>query len=785
MAGGKDRRAGPTGGPGSASPDDPRALMAQAFALHGHNRLDEAAAAYAAILARFPDYAPALNFGGYLTHQRGERARGRAMVERSLALEPNNPAFLANLGKLNHADGDLGAAEAAYRGAIAGNPRDGQSHFNLAMVLQARGDVAAALAAYHQAVQANPRDIRALVNLGILERGRGEEPAALAAFRQAAQIAPDELVVMKNLAASLLASGKDQEAEVCLSRLLGRHPRDADSNRDYAALLARRGHLQEAVVHYRRALAVAESDVTAMIQLGHVLSVLGRADQGAEWLERALALEPDNATALGYLAFAKSTLGDKTEAIASAERATALAPEWPDGHGFLGLALKDLGQADIAAACFRRGLECDPNRADLHSSLVFTLQNCAAVDAEALWREHERWGTRFGHPPGGPAADADPTPAAESDRDPERRLRIGYLSPDFRRHSVACYLEPLFAAHDRAQVEVFAYSAVPNPDAVTGRFEALADHWRDVTTLDDAALAAAVRQDRIDILVDLAGHTAFNRVSAFGLRPAPIQVTWLGYPGTTGHPAIDYRISDAIADPAGPGDLQSSETVVRLESGFHCYAPPGDPPAVAPLPAAERGYLTFGSFNAAAKVTPDVVAAWAAVLKALPDSRLIMKSTGLSDAGGRRRFEELFAARDIAGDRLRLIGFLASTEEHMALYGQMDVALDSFPYNGTTTTLEALWMGVPTLTLAGERHAGRVGASLLSQVGLTDWIAASPGDLVEKAKALTRDRDALADLRAGLRDRLAGSSLCDAAGFSQKLESTYRRMWRDHCAAGQ
>ena len=350
---------------------------------------------------------------------------------------------------------------------------------------------------------------------------------------------------------------------------------------------------------------------------------------------------------------------------------------------------------------------------------------------------------------------------------------MGYVSPDFVNHAVAYFFEPVLAAHDRVCFEVFCYSDVRVPDKVTARLRALSGQWREIAGKTDEQVAALVREDGIDILVDLAGHTARNRLLVFARRPAPVQVTWLGYPNTTGMDAIDYRLTDLVSDPAG-AEVRHSEKLVRLPRNFSCYRPSDESPAVGPLPAATAGHITFGCFNHLAKLTPPTLDLWAKVLRDQPASRLLIKSHGLADAETANRVRGEFTARGIEAARIECNGEELSVPRHLGLYNRVDVAFDSAPYNGTTTTCEALWMGVPVLTLAGETHVSRVGASLLTHLGAPEWIAATPADFVAKCRTLTSDLARLSALRAGLRERMRASPLCDAAGFTRDLETRRR-----------
>jgi predicted O-linked N-acetylglucosamine transferase (SPINDLY family) len=354
---------------------------------------------------------------------------------------------------------------------------------------------------------------------------------------------------------------------------------------------------------------------------------------------------------------------------------------------------------------------------------------------------------------------------------------VGYVSPDFINHAVARFIEPVLSDHDRSRFEVFCYSNAQTPDTVTARLRALSEHWRDTALLDDAQTAALIREDRIDLLVDLAGHTAGNQLLVFARKPAPVQITWIGYPNTTGMGAMDYRLTDAIADPPGLSEAFHREQLVRLPGPFSCYLPSAESPDVNPLPALSAGHVTFGSFNQFAKLTPAVVELWARLLRECPSAHLLLRARSLADNETASRLRETFARLGVDPGRLELDGSQLSVAAHQGCYHRVDLALDPFPYNGTTTTCEALWMGVPVIALAGRTHVARVGASLLTHLGTPEWIAQSPDDYIERCRALASDLPKLAAIRAGLRARFRASPLGDAKGFTRNLETTYATLW--------
>ncbi|MGI9342155.1 MAG: hypothetical protein ACR2QV_04855 [Gammaproteobacteria bacterium] len=355
------------------------------------------------------------------------------------------------------------------------------------------------------------------------------------------------------------------------------------------------------------------------------------------------------------------------------------------------------------------------------------------------------------------------------------------MSPDFTSHSVSHFTRKLIAVHDRSRVEVCCYFAKAKRDEITDEIEARADRWRVIVGMTDDEVVAQIRDDRIDILIDLAGHTAQNRLLVFARRAAPVQVSWLGYPNTTGLSAMDYRVTDAIADPPGADDRWYSERLVRLPDGFLCYQSDQPEPAVAAAPCVERGHVTFGSFNNLPKLTADVVQTWSRILKAIPGSRLLLKSSALADERARSRIIDEFGAQGIPAARLELLGLIPGRQQHLAAYAGIDVALDTYPYNGTTTTCEALWMGVPVVALRGNRHSGRVGASILHHAGLPELVADTEDDYVEIAISLARDPQRIVGMRERLRPMMRDSCLMDTPRFARSLETAYRDVWAAWC----
>ncbi len=539
----------------------------------------------------------------------------------------------------------------------------------------------------------------------------------------------------------------------------------------------------EAVAAYFRAAELDRENFEALYQLGSLLCELLRPDEGAGALRLAVTLQPNHAPAHLYLGLCLERLGQLDAAIEQYLITLRLQPENPRAYLMLGGALFKTGHVVEADLAFLRSLTLDPRQPSAHSRRIAALNYRCDLSARAVADAHREWDRMHGAPLWPEAAESSPP---RQERDPARRLRVGYVSPNFFRHSVSHFLLPLLRAHDRSEFEVFCYAESSVVDETTTALMGAAEHWRTTHGEADETVAAQIRADGIDVLVDLAGHTGDNRLLVFARRPAPVQVSWLGYPQTTGMKAMDYRLSDAVVEPPSEADALSVEAIVRLPHGFHCFGRPGEDPAgdgcegesleIGPLPALANGFLTFGSFNTVQKMSPALVKAWAFILKHTPGSQLLLKS--LPDDVIAAGFHALFAAEGIEPTRVEFLRWTGSRADHLRLYNRMDIALDPFPYNGTTTTCEALWMGVPVLTLRGDRHVSRVGASLLTRIELADWVADSEEAYVQQALWRTGDLLHLARLRAGLRERMRRSPLCNAPAFARDMEAAFRGMWQ-------
>lgn len=592
-----------------------------------------------------------------------------------------------------------------------------------------------------QILDINAREPDALHCLALVAFQTGRLDAAIELVRSAIASSQPSAHYLNDLGTMLRSQGKIGDALSSYRQARALDPARADVHYNLANALREGKDLAGATISYAAAVAVQPDFIDAYFHLGNVLAEQGRIEEAVEKFLTTLSLHPNHAGALYNLANARS----------------------------------DQGRLDEAVIMYRKTLAINPDFYEARSNLLWTLQYMNDVPQEEVFAEAMKF------------ADVHEAPLRvkwtqhRNSRDPQRRLKVGYVSADFRRHSVAYFAESLLEKHDRTQVEVFCYYNNEGIDAVTRRFMALADHWIPCRSLDDAALAACIRDDGIDILVDLAGHTAHHRLLVFSSKPAPVQVTYLGYPATTGLSAIDYRITDVHADPPDASDSFYTEHLIRLPETFLCYQPPDLALTVRSTPALHNGYITFGSFNALPKITSQVIGLWARTLINLPTSRMLLKAAGFENAATRDRFLNMFDLHGVAPSRISFMGKDASFEEHLVRYHEVDIGLDPFPYNGTTTTLEAMWMGVPIVTLRGDRHATRVGASLLANVALGDLIATSEDMYMQIASGLASDIATLDGLRTELRGRLTNSTLVDSGRLAKEIESVYRQMWRVWC----
>jgi protein O-GlcNAc transferase len=681
------------------------------------------------------------------------------------------PDFLAAVG--HHRAGRLREAEALYRSVIRQFPRSAEAHGLLGYLMHQSGQHETALAHIAKAIELNPNFIDAYLWRGMALQSLGRLQEAEASYRRILISNPRHFDALCNLAGALVLLHRAADAVPLLEQALALHGNRAEAHFNMGRALMDLGQPEAAAASFRRANQLRPDYVEAQTNLGASLIELRRWDEAIPCLERALAIDPTRPESHYNLARARSERVDAADTEAMLRTALELRPEYPEARVELANLLMGTGRREEAIEHLRYTIETSPESVVAISSLLMALNYDPDLTPDAIAQEHRELGAAI------EAKVASPVPRKPAAvNDGSRRLRIGYLSGDFRAHSCAFFIEPLFAAHDRSAWELYAYSTTPGEDTVTQRLRGLVDHWRPVRYLGEAALAQLISDDQIDILVDLAGHTAGGRPGTLALRPAPLAVTWLGYPNTTGLASVGYRITDAVADPPGASDARHTERLLRLPGGFLCYRPPSDAPE--PSLRTAQGRPIFGCFNTALKINPAVAQVWTRILERLPGSMLRLRAFQFRYPAAIDAVRAMFLAAGLDPARIQFSSWRDSIAEGLADYGNIDVALDPFPYNGATTSCEALWMGVPVVTMRGDSHAGRVGASLLSAVALDgELVASSPDDYVERAVALAQDGDRLQHYRTTLRSRLAASRLTDQTRFAREFEEALRGAWAE------
>jgi len=723
-------------------PTDPalEAELARGVALHRAGRTGEAEAAYRSVLARAPEHAFALNYLGTLLASSGRLEEGIELLRRSVKRAAGVPELHLNLADAMTVAGRLDGAEAALKKA-----------------LQLR------------------RGPEVLVKLGRVLLQQGKLRPAAHQLEQALAIAPDDANALVALAVVRAQLDDSPEARTLFAKAIALIPTHTDAINGLATLSQQHGEPTQARAWLRRAIAIAPGLASAHGNLATTLDVLAERDASLRHARIALALGP--AAASGWVAYGNATLAAGAAAAAETRlrRASVLAPGDPLVWSNLGRALAAQGRFLDARRVYLRGLDLAPGLAPLRSNLLYLSQLDPGWSQDEILTEHAAYG-RIQE-----AQFRSERRAHANARDPGRRIRIGYVSPDLARHPVGFFLSQVAPHHDSDAIEVFYYSDRVIEDAMTETFRRDAALFRRTASLTDRALADLVRADGIDVLIDLAGHTAGNRLPVFARRPAPVQLSWLGYFGTTGLTTIDA----VLADPweVGPEDERwYVEKVERLATGRLCYGPPADAPAVSPAPLTTAGQISLGCFNRPVKITDEVISTWSRIMAAVPEARLVLRSQAYEDPGFRAGFVERCRAFGIAPGRLDLGATGASGS--LAAYATVDLALDPFPFTGGLTTCEALWMGVPVVTLRGDRPVSRQAVSFLSRVGLESLVTDSTDAYVETVLALARDPRRLAAIRNELRPRMAASPLTDGEAAARAVETAIRRLWRSWCAKG-
>jgi protein O-GlcNAc transferase len=774
----------------------------KAMQLQQANRLDEAEKLYRKILSQHPDSADALHLFGVLSAQRGRFQEGVNSIRQAIARRPAVAGYHSNLGHALFASKRFEEAAEAYREAANLNPKDAELQKDLGIALKQLGRFEESLSCARQALTLNPKSAKATYLMGTLFHTRGDPNEAAEAFHRAGEMEPNSAPAQNDLGNAFSAMGHPHDAIKFFRRALNIQPDFPDAVSSLADALREAGQMDEAIAEYQKAIALQPQKADIYNNLSVALrsrrrfeeslaaldkAVALRADCALFWcnrggllrdlrkpreaiaaIKRALQIDPNLFEAHLNLATILLELGKVDQAMGFARRCVEINPRSSEARNILGNAFKEDGQIENAIDEFDRALEIDPDNAVIRSNKVYSLEFDPRCDAPKLFTEARLWNQHHGLPLKKFIRGHD------NDRSPDRPLRVAYISPGFCNHAESFFVIPLLEKHDRNQYEIHCYHDGSRADPVTERIKASAQAWHLSSALTNEELAEQIRRDKIDILIDLSMHMTHNRLLMFAQKPAPVQLAWLAYPGGTGLDAMDYRISDPWIDPPGIGESRYAEKTIRLPETWVCYDPLCDVPAANPR---AKGPICFGSINNPCKLNDPLLRLWARVMHAVPDSRLRLLAF---ENEHRRRLTEFLATEGIPGDR---VGFLSRSlrSDYLRLYDQIDICLDPLPYNGITTTCDALWMGVPVVTLTGQTAGGRAAASILANVELKDLIADNPEQFVRIAMALASDASRRADLRQTLRDRFIRSPIMDAPRFAKAMEAAYRQMWQAWC----
>ncbi len=711
---------------------------------------------------------------GLQLHTSGQLQQAIDVYQKILTIEANNTEVLHLLGVAYAQQQDYTQAETYILQAIQ-HTTDNSNYYNsLANVYWYQKHTGKALQFYQQALKLNPHQAESHNGLGNVFKAQNQLEKAVKHYQQALKINPHYADACNNLSIVLKFQGKFTEAIHYCQQALTLNPNLSEAYTTLGSIAKDQGRLAEAVEHYQKALSINPNSVTAYNNLGIIYQQQAQHEQAIRCYQQALSLNPQQAETYNNLGIIYNELGQITQAILYYQEALKLNSNYAEAHNNLGTSLLDKGQSQDALYHYQKAFEIKPDYAAAQSNYVYALNFLPEYDLVQLYQAHQAFNQQHAAPLQKYIQPYENLP------DPNKCLKIGYYSPDFRKHSLTYFILPILAHHQHAEFEIYCYYNNTKVDEITQKIQQCADHWINCVGWTDEQLATKIHQDQIDILVDFSGHTGKNHLLTFARKPAPIQFFHtIGYSNTTGLTAIDYRITDNYVDPEIHSQY-SAETLVCMPHSYYCYSPNMDTPLVNELPNLRNGYITLGSFNAYSKLNDQTLGWWADILHALPQARLKLLAKSFVDAEVKQMTLEKFKALGIAMERLQL-GYATSSEATLAHYHQVDIALDTYPFNGATTTCQALWMGVPVLTLVGKTPAARAGLSILTTVGLNDWVTDSPQNYVTACVQLSKNIEALQILRQQLRTKMQTSPLMDGAKYTQYLENKCREAWQHWC----
>lgn len=618
-----------------------------------------------------------------------------------------------------------------------------------------------------------PQSIQNTINIALQHHKAGRLEQAKPLYLGVLKTQPNEPGALHFLGLIAHQEGAEETALEYLTKSVQAKPDYADAHSNRGIVLKELGRLDEAILSYQKALHLNPNFADAHYNLGNAFTDLDRHNDAVDCYRKTLTIKPDYMAAHYNLGRSLGKLGLLDEAVVSYEKALALKPDYVIAHTGLGNVLNDQGWLDQSIEHFKIAISLAPDDMSAHDNLLLTEQYRYGQNAKSLYDLHHKWGEEHGQ------GFLDEWPSHKNERDPDRRLRVGFVSSDLGRHPVGYFVRPLLANLPKNQIQTFCYSD-RQPDDLTQLIKTATNIWRDTKHIKDDQLRQIIIDDEIDILIDLAGHSAGNRLQLFARKPAPLQVAWAGYVGTTGLSAIDYLVSDQYSTPAGE-DVFYQEKILRMPDGWLCYEPPDYAPEIGPLPYDCKGHISFSSFSNPAKINHSVAAVWTRILDAVPGSSLLIKYKGIETPTANGRLRALFEAEGLASSRLILEG-RSPHADLLKRYGEeIDIALDPFPYSGGLTTYEALWMGVPVITVPGQTFASRHSQSHLTTIGLPELVAKDYDDYVARAVDLASDIERLRSLRARLRSQMANSPACDGEKFAKGFTNLMRSIWKDWC----
>ena len=747
-----------------------QAAFAEALAHHHAGRLNEAERLYQQILRSNPNHSDSLHLLGVIAHQIGRNDIAIELIGKAISVTGDSAAYYVNLGLSYKALGRCDDAVSALTEALRLDPSIAQAHAILGATLYDLKRYEDALAALKAALLLDPALVDAHLNVGNVLKHLGRLEEAGTAYHHSVRLGVTDADANMILGLCFLDLKRLDDAIAAMTSAIRLNPQSFDAHCNLGVILGNQGRTGDAIAAFTEALRINPVLAQAWSNLGVMFKAAGRLNDARLALQTALCIEPVYAEAYSNLGVVLFDLGRLRSSVSACNAALSLDPNYAEAYLNLGNALRESGCQDQAVDAFRAAVRLKPQFTDAHSNLLQSLHYQPGNSEAAIFKAAQDFAAIF--------KSLSPRLHVPNRADAERRLKIGYVSGDFRRHPVGFFLVPVFAHRDRAEAEIFCYSNSPHADDLTAQLRASADHWRDLTAMPDQVAADLIAADGIDVLVDLSGHTGLNRLPLFARKPAPVQVTWAGYVGTTGLSAMDYIIADRFVAPDSSAPY-FTENIWRLSRSYiSMSAPDMDCPVLAP-PSARDAPLTFGSFNNNSKTSSLTIDLWSRVLKAVPDSRLLLKTRALDDRETCARLRGQFADHGIDDQRLLFEG-PSPRDQLLSAYNRLDIALDPTPYGGGVTTAEALWMGVPVVSLRGDTWVGRAPESILSTVGLPDLVAASADEFVDIALNLANDAKRLESLRAGLRAQVE-QSFFDGARFTRELETAYREMWRIWC----